>query len=212
MAVSEHPGEPRSAEAPPWEGRVGKEFRGALAAGMPPASDVHTSSSSSSNPAPSNPVSADPPAPPSITTVSPSLLRVCLPWWRDLDVSDQRAVGRWGEALVYQYMLQRYPGWRVTWLNEQQETSSFHDIKLESPVGHGPAAVTVFAEVKTTRWPDRNAFELSPWEWDFAQRPGVSYHIYRVYSAGDPRAVRITVVRDPARLVREHAISMCLAI
>ena len=58
------------------------------------------------------------------------------------------------------------------------------------------------------------AVQVEPytWEWDFAQRPGVSYHIYRVYSAGDPRGVRITVVRDPARLVREHAIAMCLAI
>ena len=77
------------------------------------------------------------------------------------------------------------------------ETASFHDIKLESPPGHKPAPVTVFVEVKTTRWSDRNAFELSPWEWDFAQRPGVSYHVYRVYSAGDAGAVRITIVRDP---------------
>ena len=36
--------------------------------------------------------------------------------------------------------------------------------------------------------------------------------MYRVYSAGDAGAVRITVVRDPARLVREHAIAMALAI
>ena len=50
-----------------------------------------------------------------MTTVTPSELRVCVPWWGDVDVCDPRAVGRWGEALVYQYLLQRYPGWRVTW-------------------------------------------------------------------------------------------------
>ena len=122
---------------------------------------------------------------------------------------------------MYQYLLCRYPGWRVTWLNELEESSGFYDIKLESPPaevsGGEPArgcSETVYVEVKTTRWPDRNAFEVSPWEWDFANRPGVgrSYHVYRVYGAGDPRSVRITVIRDPARLVREHAVSMCLAV
>ena len=120
-------------------------------------------------------------------------------------------MGRWGEALVYQYLLHRYPGWNVAWLNETKESSGFYDIKLESPP---PRRRVYFVEVKTTRRADKNAFELSPWEWDFAQRPAVgeAYHVYRVYSAGDPDRVRITVVRDPAKLAREHAVSLCLAI
>ena len=70
----------------------------------------------------------------------------------------------------------------------------------------------VFVEVKTTRSGDKNAFEVSPWEWDFACRPGVEYHVYRVYSAGERGRTRVTIVRNPAKLVREHAISMALAI
>jgi hypothetical protein len=222
VTVSEYTAVPRSPSSAKWEGRVGVEFRGAASAGINPTPD-----------------GVSIPASTAIATVAPSDLRVCVPWWRDVDAADSRAVGRWGEALVYQYLLQRYPGWRVTWLNEKEESSSFYDIKLESPPpppqqqqqksgrargrgggidggGDGRASPqqTVFVEVKTTRWADRNAFEMSAWEWDFAQRPGVgsAYHVYRVYSAGDPARVRITVVRDPARLVREHAVSMCLAI
>ena len=184
---------------------MGTEFRGALAAGVVPTPDYDPGTTTTTTTT----------TPPPVTTVAPDDLRVCVPWWDDVDVRDPRAVGRWGEALVYQYLLQRYPGWRVTWLNEKEESSGFYDIKLESPPSppHSCRRV-VFIEVKTTRWADRNAFELSPWEWDFAQRPGVgsAYHVYRVYSAGDPTKVRITVVKDPAKLVREHAISLCLAI
>ena len=70
----------------------------------------------------------------------------------------------------------------------------------------------VFVEVKTTRYADRNAFEVSPWEWDFACRPGVDFRIYRVYAAGDRARVRVTVVKNPAKLVREHAVALCLAV
>ena len=111
---------------------------------------------------------------------------------------------------MYHYLLSRHVGWRVTWMNEEKETKSFYDIKLESADG----AETIFVEVKTTKFGDKNVFEMSPWEWDFAQKPGVSksYHIYRVYGAGDVDKVRVEVVKDPARLVREHEVRMCLAI
>ena len=34
------------------------------------------------------------------------------------------SAGRWGEALVYQYLLQAYPSARVTWVNEEEEAMS----------------------------------------------------------------------------------------
>jgi hypothetical protein len=134
-----------------------------------------------------------------------------VPWWEDVDACDTRAVGRWGEALVYQYLLASYPAREnhlVEWLNAEGETNSFYDIKV-TDVATGRVT---FVEVKSTRFDDKNAFEISPWEWDFATKPSVDYHIYRVYNAGDKKRVRVSVVRDPATLCREHKISMALVI
>ena len=145
-------------------------------------------------------------------TVSTRALAPCAPWWEDVNRDDPRAVGRWGEALVYHHLVRTRPGWTITWLNELEESSGFYDIRMDSPPnGPGPRRA-VFVEVKTTRYADRNAFEVSPWEWDFACRPGVDFRIYRVYAAGDRARVRVTVVKNPAKLVREHAVSLCLAI
>ena len=184
---------------PCWEGRMGSEFRGASATGHHapvPDDDVHDD----------GPLNPDPK--PAVTTVGYDELAGCLPWWGEAEVSDNRRVGRWGEALVYRYLLQRHPGWTVTWVNEHAESKSFYDVKMRN-VRDGRI---VFVEVKTTRSADKNAFEVSPWEWDFACKPGVEYHVYRVYSAGERGRTRITIVRNPAKLVREHAISMALAI
>lgn len=182
-----------------WEGRMGSEFRGASATGHHapvPDGDVHDDGPLNPNPEPA------------VTTVGYDELAGCLPWWGEAEVSDNRRVGRWGEALVYRYLLQRHPGWTVTWVNEHAESKSFYDVKMRN-VSDGRI---VFVEVKTTRSADKNAFEVSPWEWDFACKPGVEYHVYRVYSAGERGRTRITIVRNPAKLVREHAISMALAI
>ena len=180
--------------APSWDGRMGSEFRGASATGH------HA-------PVPDGDVDDDG-SPPAVTTVGYDELAGCVPWWGDAEASDNRRVGRWGEALVYRYLLQRHPGWTVTWVNEHAESKSFYDVKMRN----ASDGRTVFVEVKTTRSADRNAFEVSPWEWDFACKPGVEYHVYRVYSAGERGRTRITIVRNPAKLVREHAISMALAI
>ena len=134
-----------------------------------------------------------------------------VPWWENIDTRDPRAVGRWGEALVYNYLIATFPAREnhvVEWLNAEQETNSFYDIKVTN-VSTG---IVTFVEVKSTRFDDKNAFEISPWEWDFATKPSVNYHIYRVYNAGDKERVRVHVVRDPAKLVREHRISMALVI
>lgn len=140
-------------------------------------------------------------------------LHQCAPWWEPCDVSDPRAVGRWGEALVYNFLVASRPGWRVTWLNEQTESTSFYDIHLESPdFNDGSGRRVIFVEVKTTRSRDKNVFEMSPNEWNFANRPGVDYRVFRVFGAGDRQNARLTVVKDPARMVNERGIALCLAI
>ena len=184
---------------PEWEGRMGVEFRDARATGHhAPVPDTPSTSTQLPQLPPLN----------AITTVTPGELAACLPWWSEMDGSCNHAVGRWGEQLVYQYLLQRHSDWTIEWVNEHTESKAFYDVKMTNPADGS----VVFVEVKTTRSGDKNAFEVSPWEWDFACRPGVEYHVYRVYSAGERGRTRVTIVRNPAKLVREHAISMALAI
>jgi len=134
-----------------------------------------------------------------------------VPWWNDVDVRDARSIGRWGEAFVYQYLLATFPArenYSIEWLNAEAETNSFYDIKVTN-VSTG---LVTFVEVKSTRFDDKNAFAISPWEWDFATKPSVDYHIYRVFNAGDKSRVHVKVVRNPAKLVREHKVGMALVI
>lgn len=137
-------------------------------------------------------------------------LSACLPWHQDLDYNDTRAVGRWGEALVYQFLLSHYPDWRVEWVNQEEETRAPYDLKMTDDKGTEHS--TVYVEVKTSRFVGKNVFEISYDEWDFASRPGIHYHIYRVNGAADPRNLSIHILRDPVRAAREQRAGLCLAI
>jgi Domain of unknown function (DUF3883) len=123
-----------------------------------------------------------------------------------------RAVGRWGEALVFNLLLQEHPGAEVKWVNEKEETRSPYDIILTLPAsgaGCGPRAV--FVEVKTTRFPSLNVFEISSAEWDFASRDdGSRFRLYRVFSAGCPERVRVSAVLDFKRAMEAGALRLCL--
>jgi hypothetical protein len=159
---------------------------------------------------------------------------------------DSRAAGRWGEALVHQYLLsQRGAGSTVQWLNENEESRAAYDFIVTTPTGlqatllrashlhhrssdpgscststmysswyadRGGPARTEYIEVKTTRFADRNVFEVSPFEWQFASvEPRVPYHVYRVFAAGLRQQVRILVVRDVYNRVLEGRVKLCLA-
>ena len=80
-------------------------------------------------------------------------------------------------------------------------------------------------EVKSTAggWPHHNTFDLSLQEWDFAtadaRRVGgggrsslVQYHLYRVFGAGDPAAVRVRVVEDVVGAIQTREARLCLAV
>ena len=58
----------------------------------------------------------------------------------------------------------------MQWMNKDGESKACYDFivhedsqQLRSAVGR-----TTFVEVKTSRFPDLNVFELSLWEWEFA--------------------------------------------
>jgi len=127
---------------------------------------------------------------------------------------DMREVGRWGEALVYQYLLVHYPRATVTWVNKDAESMSCYDIKLEEHASDGSGHIkTTFVEVKASRFDALNVFEISPNEWAFASgSPHVHFDVYRVYNAGDVDRVYLHVVRNLLKAVTEQKVRLCLAI
>ena len=174
----------------------------------------------------------------SVYSVSNENLSDLTPWCvsESISSSDLRAVGRWGEALVYQYLLLKskktaardvdkaLPPLSVEWLNKEEETRAGYDlitreIKNINSTGLGAAGrpnsitETTYVEVKTSRFDDLNTFEISLWEWEFATaNPRVRYHIYRVYNAGNPSKVRIVVVEDVLEMITARKIRLCLSI
>ena len=168
---------------------------------------------------------------PATTSVRVAPASAICPWrgslpCSPLDMSDLPAVGRWGEALVYNYLRATLPPERcAAWLNEESETKAPYDLTI-SARGHAAhrgggsgsgsgsgAAVSVFVEVKTTRHRDANVFDLSYFEWEFLSRePPVRYHIYHVRGAGDPAGATITIIEDPLQAVKDGAIRLCLAV
>lgn len=118
-----------------------------------------------------------------------------------------RAVGRWGEALVYQLLLLTRPGATVNWVNEREESGLGYDLELIE----GGGKIT-YVEVKSTRHARSNVFHLTRREWELACKMGDAYHIYRVYSAAEPSAVVVEHLVDPARMLDTGQVALCLAI
>lgn len=95
-----------------------------------------------------------------------------------------KMIGRWGEQLVYQYLIiNRAQDMSIKWLNEEEESRSSYDfmLKYENKTSNNSKNDIIYIEVKSTRYNDKNMFEISLWEWQFASSESqVPYHIYRV--------------------------------
>ena len=146
-----------------------------------------------------------------IMIIPPENLASCIPA-NAFDINDTHSVGRWGEALVYQYLVLKENKSRITWMNLEEEVRASYDITMSTPTDDN-REITTYIEVKTTRYPYNNVFELSLWEWEFAtKKPQVNYNIYRVFNAGDPKTVRIAIIEDVLRMIAEGSLKLCLAI
>ena len=147
-----------------------------------------------------------------IMIIPPEELTSCIPYHKDFDTNDTHSVGRWGESLVYQYLILKENKSRVTWMNIDEEARASYDITVITPIDNN-REITTYIEVKSTRYSHNNVFELSLWEWEFAtKKPSVNYNIYRVFNAGDPKTVRIVVIKDVLRMITEGSIKLCIAI
>lgn len=139
---------------------------------------------------------------------------VCLPWKVNLDTRDKRAVGRWGEALVYNLLLQESRDASIEWMNEHNESLAPYDIVIRRRRRGqtlGTSDVT-FVEVKTTSAADKRCFPMSIEEWRFAtDEPRPDFHIYRVYGAGGDMP-RVEIIKDLNESIANRKVELQLSI
>ncbi|KAK3603430.1 hypothetical protein CHS0354_009413 [Potamilus streckersoni] len=102
-------------------------------------------------------------------------------------------VGRWGEALVYNYLLQvKQTDPKISdvkWINAEQETSTPYDVEVHYVDQFG--FHVNYIEVKSTQADSKEMFEISLPQLQFAKEKKERFHIYRVFNAGNPAAVRL---------------------
>lgn len=117
-----------------------------------------------------------------IIVIGNEVLRSLLPFPVDPSASKQHSstsgstndlTGRWGEALVFHYLVSSNPESKVLWLNQHAESRASYDITVQSILSADPSSgrtttTTSFIEVKSTRSMDRNVCEISLYEWQFA--------------------------------------------
>jgi hypothetical protein len=173
------------------------------------------------------------------TIISTHELKTCFPekfddWKKkNIDTSniinilpELQEIGRWGEALVYQYLLlqskhlssdQVNINTTVEWMNEIKESRAAYDFIVTehsfSKTERSSISKRIYVEVKTTRFDKNNMFEISLNEWEFATKlPYIQYSIYRVFNAGDINSCRIEIIHDVYRYIKERKVKLCLAI
>lgn len=134
-----------------------------------------------------------------------------------LSPKDRSAIGRWGEHYAFRclrsQMIERYSsatpldsrgtcsisrdGERIAevcWVNSLRDEGEGYDIRCFERGGYE------YFEVKSTETTDKEWFQLSRRQWEFAQQQGDRFHIYRVYGAGTTDPPNPVDIKNPFRL------------
>lgn len=148
------------------------------------------------------------------------------PTARKNEAEIKREIGRWGEQHVY-YNLERIMKERyrrglfqhtqngfiiqdnkrnrlveVQWFNKDKDTGVGFDIKI---IENGN---TDYIDVKTTKTSEKQWFDVTRKQWQYAEIKGDRYHIYRVSNAGTKHVV-IERITNPYQLWKEGKIGVC---
>ncbi|RQM21023.1 hypothetical protein B5M09_000210 [Aphanomyces astaci] len=116
------------------------------------------------------------------------------------------AIGRVGEAHVYDLLRTEYPPESVEWINEVEETGRPYDICI-----HHQSGGTEFIEVKSTSTYDKRVFEMSVQELECATQKGSQYSIYRAFAIRPHGALpdsRVIRLRNPITLLRHKKLAL----
>ncbi|XP_076448916.1 LOW QUALITY PROTEIN: uncharacterized protein LOC143285481 [Babylonia areolata] len=123
-------------------------------------------------------------------------------------------VGRWGEHLVYDYLLQQKKLhsdiYEVIWTNEAEESGKPYDFEVVCT--SEDEAYTVYVEVKATRSSKKEVFEISANEVKFASEQGEGYHIYRVFSAGTTDQVQLVRLTNVSQRMNTKEVRLLMVI
>jgi hypothetical protein len=117
----------------------------------------------------------------------------------------QQITGRIGEEVAYQYLIKKYGAKQVKWVNEDGETGAPFDMTVQNESGKQE-----FVEVKTTRSQDKDWFEISAREWEFAQLHGDLYTVLRVILPSAEKSFQIIRFSNPVKLCRDRVIQLAL--
>merc|ERR1719378_11199 len=125
-------------------------------------------------------------------------------------------VGRWGEELVYKHLLSRLKKpdsgiVQVSWGNKFGESGMPYDIVVRQQTPGGESE-TVYVEVKATRSSQKQLFEISPNEVQFALDQKEHYHLFRVFNAGNPERVRIAKIVNVCDQLDKKSVKLCMMI
>ncbi|MGB9553731.1 MAG: DUF3883 domain-containing protein [bacterium] len=128
-------------------------------------------------------------------------------------IKEKKAIGRWGEEHVFLELKKKfkakYPEGqieesdglfiirkngtaivKVEWLNYAEDKEQGYDIYVDENGNEE------FIEVKATKTESKDWFDVTRNEWQKIKEKGESFHIYRVYKAGE-RETRIEDIQNP---------------
>lgn len=139
------------------------------------------------------------------------------------DRSTQQEIGKYGEELVFLYLLKqrelgllthdRQPAQNVSvqWVNQTAESGFPFDIQVNFYKSGQEKPMSLFIEVKTTASPDKTLFEISNNELRFAHQQRDAFHLYRVFNAGSA-AVRLLRLKNLSQYLDANQVKLYLDI
>ncbi|KAL9327412.1 hypothetical protein ACSQ67_008057 [Phaseolus vulgaris] len=119
------------------------------------------------------------------------------------DAAQVKVTGRLGEFLACKYFADKVGKTAVRWVNEINETGLPYDLVI------GEDNNEEFIEVKATRSPKKDWFNISLREWQFANDRSESYSIAFVSLIGN-NVARITIFKDPVKLCQQGELQLAV--
>lgn len=128
--------------------------------------------------------------------------------------SEPIEIGRWGESVVYNFLLQEKENWDhiidIVWQNEEHEMGYPYDFEVHMATEEG---ITVtYIEVKSTLSDTKEVFEISYPQIQFAKEQKEYFHIYRVFNAGDSDKVRLVRIDNLSMRIDQKQVRLCMMI
>ncbi|XP_057847024.2 protein NO VEIN isoform X2 [Cryptomeria japonica] len=125
-------------------------------------------------------------------------------FWGGTDDDQRQLTGRLGEYVVYKYLTEKYGLMSVNWVNEKEETGSPFDMILSKADGKKE-----FIEVKATRSENKDWFEITTRELEFASKNSECFTIIRVFLTLS-QSVKFVLLANPIKLCQQKFIKLVI--